>query len=205
MSSSRVPENIKNKNFMVNIPHSFVGLKPKSRDFFWVCIGFVFAVFVVLMIFIVRENRFLSEWRDTPVSKKPMAPIMSPEERLRSIATETKLLTGTIEQVTMLKNEKTKFLRVRSFVIDRNRLSEVDAGAPSLELPMTEETFEVAVSEKTNVESGGGMDAIRSGDFVSIATQENIFDAKRLTAVSIERLNRDIDGTSVKEQKTPKQ
>lgn len=174
---------------MINIPHSFVDLKPKSHGFFWVCVGFIFAVFAVLMIFIVRENRFLSEWRDVPISKKPMAPIMSPEERLRSIATETKLFTGTIEQVTMLKNEKTKFLRVRSFVIDRNRLSEVDASASSSNLPTVEETFEVVVNEKTSVKNEGGMDSIRSGDFVSIVTLENIYEAKRLTAESIETFN----------------
>ncbi len=190
---------------MVNIPHSFVGLKPKSRDFFWVCIGFVFAAFAVLMIVIVRENRFLSEWRDVPVAKKPMAPVRSPEERLRSIATETKSITGTVEQITTLKAEAVTFLKIRAFVIDRNRLSEVDASAPSAPLPMIEEVFEVTINKETEVRSEGGMDSIRSGSFVALVTRENIFDAKRLTAVRIERLDRDVKSTSVKEGEAPKQ
>lgn len=169
------------------------------------CIGFVFAAFAVLMIFIVRENRFLSEWRDVPVAKKPMAPVRSPEERLRSIATETKSITGTVEQITTLKAEAVTFLKIRAFVIDRNRLSEVDVSVSSSPLPMLEEVFEVAINKETEVRSEGGMDSIRSGSFVALVTRENIFDAKRLTAVRIERLDRDVKSTSVKEGEAPKQ
>jgi hypothetical protein len=163
-------------------------MKPRQRDFFLVCLGFLFAVFFALMWYIARETEFmgLNETWGNAMSKRSER-AKSPEERLRTIATETKSIVGTIDQATTLKTEKTKFLRVRAFVIDRNRLSEVDASASSTDLPTTEEIFEVAVNEKTQVKSEGGMDTIRSGDFVSIMTAENIYSAKRLTAVSIEK------------------
>lgn len=134
-------------------------------------------------------------------NEEPKAPERqrSPEERLRAITTETKSIVGTIDQMTTLKSEKTKFLRVRAFVIDRNRLSEVDASASSSNLPTVEETFEVVVNEKTSVKNGGGMDSIRSGDFVSIVTLENIYEAKRLTAESIETFN---GNSALRETKT---
>lgn len=179
---------------------SIKSMEPKKRNFFVLCLVIIFAVFFALLWYIARETKLmgLGEKWGSDASKR-VERQKSPEERLRAIATETKSITGTIDQVTTLKTEKTKFLRVRAFVIDRNRLSEVDAKASSAELPMTEETFEIVVNEKTNVKSEGGMDSIRSGDFVSIVTLENIYEAKRLTAESIEKFG----GTSTpRETKT---
>lgn len=129
-----------------------------------------------------------NQWTEV-MSKRTKQQQMSPEERLHAIATDTKSIVGTIDQVTTLKLEKTKFLSVRAFVVDRNRLSEVDANAPSNELPVTEEVFEVVVNEKTSVKSEGGMDSIQSGDFVTIQTYEGIYNTERLTAESIEKFS----------------
>lgn len=161
-----------------------------QKNFFVVCLVFLFVVFFGLLWYIAQEKKLmgLNEKWGSPEPKRLEQP-KSPEARLRAIATETKSIVGTIDQITTLKTEKTRFLKVRAFVIDQNRLSEVDASATSSELPMMEEIFEVVVNEKTNMKSGGGIETIQSGDFVSIVTAENIFDAKRLTAVSVEKFN----------------
>lgn len=164
------------------------------------CLVIIFSVFFALLWYIGRETKLMGlgeKWESAV--PKIVERQKSPEERLRMIATETKSIVGTIEQVTTLKSEQAKFLRVRAFVIDRNRLSEVDAKVPSSDLPMTEEIFDVVVNEKTDVRSEGGMNSIRSGDFVSIVTLENIYEVKRLTAGSIEKFG----GTSTpRETKT---
>ena len=141
------------------------------------------------MWYIARESNFSnSNDRIGSVLPKRSDQIKSPEGRLRAIATETRNLVGTIEQVTVLRSEKTRFLKIRAFVIDRDKLSGVDFSVPSQELPTVEEVFDVAVNEKTNIKGGKDIDSIQSGDFVSVTTAENIFDAKQLTAESIERL-----------------
>lgn len=174
-------------------------MEPRRRNFFAASIVFLFAVFFGLMWYIMHVNDLIifdNQWGNAVPKHTERA--KSPEERLRAIATEAKVITGTIEQVTTLKSERIKFLRVRAFVIDWNRLSEVDVSAPSQELPMTEETFEVVVNEQTNIQNDGGLDAIRSGDFVSLETAENIYEAKRLTAVSLEKMGRDATSRSNK-------
>lgn len=180
---------VKNKNSMMNLgPLS--KMTPPQRNFFVVCIVFLFAVFFVLMWYIARESSLFNlDDRLESMTPKRSDQVKSPEERLRAIATETKTLVGTVDQVTVLKADNTRFLRIRASVIDKNRLSEVDASASSQELPMIEEVFDVVANERTSVKGDGGLDAIRSGSFVSVSTQENIFDAKRLTAVSIEKLS----------------
>lgn len=179
---------VKNKNSMMNLA-PLLKMTPPQRNFFVVCIIFLFAVFFVLMWYIARESNFMNlEDRSEGAFPGRSARVKSAEERLRLVATEAKIITGTIEQVTTLKTESAKFLRVRAFVIDRNQLSKA-GGALSSNLPMVEETFEVTVNEKTNIKGGGGISSIQSGDFVSIMTLEGIYDAKRLTAVSIEKFS----------------
>ena len=172
-------------------------MTPPQRNFFVVCIVFLFAVFFVLMWYIARESSFFNlDDRLESMMPKRSDRLKSPEERLRAIATETKTLVGTVDQVTVLKVDSTRFLRIRASVIDRNRLLEVDASASSQELPMIEEVFDVVANGHTNVKGDGGLDAIRSGNFVSVSTQENIFDAKRLTAASIEKLSGNVPTSS---------
>lgn len=180
---------VKNKNSMMNLA-PLSKMTPPQRNFFVVCIVFLFAVFFVLMRYIARESSLFNlDDRLESMTPKRSGQMKSPEERLRAIATETKTLVGTVDQVTVLKADNTRFLRIRASVIDKNRLSEVDASASSQELPMIEEVFDVVANEHTSVKGDGGLDAIRSGNLVSVSTQENIFDAKRLTAVSIEKLS----------------
>ncbi len=164
-------------------------MPPPRRNFFLACIVFLFAVFFALMWYIARESDFLGQYdRSGDASLKRLSRAKNAEERLRAIASETKTLVGTVDQVTTLKADNTRFLQIRASVIDKNRLSEVDASASSQELPTVEEMFDVVANEHTSVKSVGGLDAIHSGDFVSVVTQENIFDVKRLTVVEIEKL-----------------
>ena len=84
-------------------------MTPPQRNFFVVCVIFLFAVFFVLMWYIARESNFSnSNDRIGSVLPKRSDQIKSPEGRLRAIATETRNLVGTIEQVTVLRSEKTR-------------------------------------------------------------------------------------------------
>lgn len=164
-------------------------MTPPQRNFFVICIVFLFSVFFVLMWYIARESSLFNlDDRLESMTPKRSDRVKSPEERLRAIATETKTLVGTVDQVTTLKSDNTKFLQVRAFVIDRSKLSDVNFSTPSQELPTTEEVFEVIVNGKTQVKNSTA-DAIQPGDFVSVMTAENIFDVPRLTAESVEKLS----------------
>ena len=163
-------------------------MTPPQRNFFVICIVFLFAVFFVLMWYIARESSLFNlDDRLESMTPKRSGQMKSPEERLRAIATETKTLVGTVDQVTVLKADSTRFLRIRAFVIDRSKLSDVNFSTPSQELPTTEEVFEVVLNEKTDVKGGGDIGSIQPGDFVSVVTTESIFDAKRWTAESVEK------------------
>lgn len=190
VSSSRVPENIKNKILMINIPHSFVDLKPRSRGFLWVCVGFIFAVFAVLMIFIVDEYRDV--YQDfaplVPATRIPRENVLQ-DTSVSGVLSNVKSLTGVIDQVTTLKDGSILFFRVRSSLIDRDAVSLMPPESQgSGELPMVEKLFDVSLSENTTVKGVDSPHDLVSGDFVRVSVIESVYDTDRLTAESIEKI-----------------
>lgn len=175
---------------MINIPHSSAILKPKSRDFFWACIGFVFAVFVVLMIFIVRENRS-GDQDSLPGVSSPRASDENivQDTSVSGVLNDVRTLTGVIDQVTTSGDGSVLFFRVRSSLIDRDAVSlNSSEKQKSGELPMAERFFDVSLSERATVKGIDSLKSIVSGDLVRIVVTESVYDTDRLTAESIERI-----------------
>lgn len=175
---------------MVNIPHSFVGLKPKSRDFFWICVGCTFAAFAVLMIFIVHEYRNVDQ-SSVPIVPSPHIPSENvlQDTSVSGVLSNVKSLTGVVDQVTALEDGSILFFRVRSSLIDRDTVSLMPLESQgSGELHMVEKLFDVSLSENTTVKGVDSPDDLVSGDFVRVSVTESVYDTDRLTAESIEKI-----------------
>lgn len=175
---------------MINIPHAFVDLKPRSRDFFWICVGCILAAFAVLIIFILREYRTVDQ---SSVSVVPSPRIPSEnvlqDTSVSGVLSNVKSLTGVVDQVTALEDGSILFFRVRSSLIDRDAVSLMPLESQgSGELPMVEKLFDVSLSENTTVKGVDSPDDLVSGDFVRVSVIESVYDTDRLTATSIEKI-----------------
>ncbi len=175
---------------MINIPHSFVDLKPKSQGFFWICVGCTFAAFAVLMIFIVHEYRNVDQ-SSVPIVPSPHIPSENvlQDTSVSGVLSNVKSLTGVVDQVTALEDGSILFFRVRSSLIDRDTVSLMPLESQgSGELHMVEKLFDVSLSENTTVKGVDSPDDLVSGDFVRVSVTESVYDTDRLTAESIEKI-----------------
>ncbi|QQS21096.1 MAG: hypothetical protein IPL87_01000 [Candidatus Moraniibacteriota bacterium] len=166
-------------------------LPSRPTNFFVPCLVFLFAVFGGLMWYIHFTGQSLSAWTLplTPREKSPVDTFASPAEQIRSLSKESRSFLGTIEQVVTLKTTGTRILSVRSSVLDEEKLDQVNFDSDSVNLPQKEHVFRVAVSSDATLRGKGAtLEALRSGDMVSVTTKETLSDAEELTAESVEKI-----------------
>lgn len=79
-----------------------------------------------------------------------------------------------------------RFFTIETDVINLDELESVDFTRKSPQLPMTKETYKVAIDETTEVKNADNKEEIESGDMVRIKSGSSIYESTEFTAVEIE-------------------
>jgi len=83
-----------------------------------------------------------------------------------------------------------RFFLVEADVINLEEIGNVDFARRAPELPMTKQTFKVAVDESTDVKGADDKEDIESGDMIRIKSGSSIYETTEFTATEIEMVAR---------------
>lgn len=162
-----------------------------KRNFFVLSLIIILVVGGFLIWYILRESAKFG-FDDVGVIRSGRATnMMTPEEQMRKVLTESRSFAGTIEQVTTPKDSGVKFLQIRTSVVDESQLSDADFSSGSRELPLQEELVDVTITNETKFSSDVNLDTVHSGMMVAVRTNESLSSGKQLVAESL-----DVLGTS---------
>lgn len=177
-------------NFLRKLPDGSV---KGNRKFLIVLLLCGIAAVIVLGFLGAKEyafigKRFHAGEREREGASQP-DPVKQKEETVeavRTIASQIRQFSGTISQIVSPKGNEARFLTIDAFVMDQDRLTEIDTSdaSGSQEIPTKKEQIEVIADAKTEIQ-GGSLESLSAGDFVSVETMEPVGSVPQVPAKTI--------------------
>lgn len=134
-----------------------------------------------------RKNSFNQQYFDSQQQDQGnQQDIDAARDELIKSVKDSRDFIGVIRTTSDPKGKDVRFFTVEADIINLQELENVDFTRKSPELPMTKQTFKVAVDQSTAIKNADNKEDIESGDMIRVQAGSSIHESTEFTAVEIQ-------------------